>query len=791
MKRSLTVAALAFALACLTSGVHATPAQAPQSGAGPVRPARAGVTTSTPADRAFVQQYCAGCHNERAKVGNLALDVLDPGVVDGHVDVWEKVVRKLRTGMMPPEGAPKPPAAVRDAFAGAVETRLDRLAALHPDPGTPALHRLNRAEYANAIRDLLAVDVDVSAMLPPDDSAAGFDNNADVLGVSPALIEGYASAATKISRIAVGDASIGLDRVTYRAPADLAQDVHIEGLPLGTRGGFIVHHTFPLDADYDLEIGAGGGGPGLGAARGAGPRAGGPPPADDRYVTLDGERLTLQPRGATRLHVAAGPHTIGLAMMVRTRVAGVDSVFHTEPRTSGISQMTVVGPFNATGPGDSPSRKRLLVCAPATAAGEAGCAATILHALASRAYRRPVAMTGPEMETLLQFYRAGRAAGTFDTGLQRAVARVLVDPQFLFRFEREPAAVAAGSPFQLGDLELASRLSFFLWSSIPDDALMADARRGALKDPATLDRQVRRMLADPKSDALVSNFAGQWLLLRELRNVRPDSPDWDGNLRQSFQRETEMLFRTVMQEDRSVIDLLDADFTFVDERLARHYGIPDIHGSRLRRIPLGPDDPRRGLLGQGSILTVTSAANRTSPVTRGKWVLENVLGAPPPNPPPGVETNLEKDAAQVKVTSLRQRMELHRSSPVCASCHRLMDPIGFSLENFDNTGKWRTLDGKTPIDASGQLADGTRLNGPATLRQALLQKSDVFAGVFAERLLTYATGRAMRPQDMPAVRAITRAARQNKYRFSSFVAAVVTSTPFRMKTKEAAPATKP
>jgi hypothetical protein len=782
MKRRLFGATLAFALACawtLTGGAQGAP------------PAPASRAATAP-DAAFLRQYCLGCHNDRAKVGNLSLESRDPANVDGQIDVWEKVVRKLRTGMMPPEGASKPPAATRDAFAAALERQLDRVAARHPDPGTPALHRLNRAEYTNAVRDLLAVDVDVSALLPPDDSAAGFDNNADVLGVSPALIEAYASAAATISRIAVGDRSIGLDRATYRVPGDLAQDSHIEGLPIGTRGGVVIHHTFPLDADYDIEIGVGGGGPGLGAARGAGPggRGGGPAPADDRYVTLDGERLTLQPRGATRLHVAAGPHTIAAALIVRTHVAGVDSIYNAPTRASGISQVTIVGPFDATGPGDTPSRGRLMVCTPTSRrssqesdASDVACARTILNALASRAYRRAVAPNGPEMNTLLEFYRAGRESGTFDAGIQRAVARVLVDPNFLFRFEREPASVAPGAPFRLGPYELASRLSFFLWSSIPDEELMADARRGTLEDPATLERQVRRMLADPRSDALVSNFAGQWLLLRELRNVRPDSPDWDGNLRQSFQRETEMLFRTVLQEDRSVIDLLDADFTFVDERLARHYGIPNVHGSRMRRVSLAADDPRRGLLGQGSILTVTSAANRTSPVTRGKWVLENVLGAPPPSPPPGVDTNIDKDPTQVRVTTLRQRMELHRSSPVCASCHRLMDPIGFSLENFDNTGKWRTMDNKAPIDASGQLLDGTKLNGPSTLREALLAKSDVFAGVFAERLLTYATGRAMRPQDMPAVRAITHGAAQNKYRFSAFVLGVVKSAPFQMKTK--------
>jgi hypothetical protein len=738
-----------------------------------------GVVEAAP-DQAFLTQYCVGCHNPRTKSGNLILQGLNPSQVDGGIDTWEKVVRKLRTGMMPPASAPKPPVAVRDAFASALEAQLDRVAELHPDPGAAALHRMNRAEYANVIRDLLALDVDVSAMLPPDDSAAGFDNNADVLGVSPALIEGYASAAAKVSRLAVGDPSIGLDRSTYRVPGDLAQDVHIDGLPLGTRGGLIVRHTFPLDAEYDVEVGAGGG-PGLGAARGAGPRGGGPPPPDDRYVTLDGERLTLAPRGPTRIRVAAGPHTIGAASIIRTHVVGADSIFNAPVRTPGVSQVTIVGPFNAAGPGDTPSRRRLLVCSPQP--DELRCAKTILNALASRAYRRPVAAVGPEMDVLVEFYRQGRAQGAFESGLQRAIARVLVDPQFLFRFEREPINVAPGAPFRLSDLELASRLSFFLWSSIPDEALIADAKRGTLHAPAVLARHVKRMLADPRAEALVTNFAGQWLLLRDLKNVRPDSPAWDGNLRQSFERETEAFFRAIIQEDRSVIDLLDADFTFVDERLARHYGIPDVHGSRLRRVALAESDSRRGLLGQGSILTATSAANRTSPVTRGKWVLENVLGAPPPQPPPGVDTNLEKDAAQVKVTSLRQRLELHRSNPACASCHQLMDPIGFALENFDNTGKWRAVDGRTPIDASGTMVDGTRLSGPTTLRQALLAKSDVFAGVFAERLLTYAVGRGMRPQDMPAVRAITHAALRDRYRFSSFVTAIVASAPFEMKTK--------
>ena len=771
MKKLLIVATALFVSASVSmfAGNPQTAARTATVRAASPRVRTAQAAAATP-DAGFVKQYCVGCHNDRAHVGDLSLEAFDPAHVDGRIDIGEKVVRKLRTGMMPPENAPQPSAAARDRFASALEGQLDRVAALHPDPGAPALHRLNRAEYANAIRDLLALDVDVTSMLPPDDSAAGFDNNADVLGLSPALIDGYASAAAKVSRLAVGDPSIGLDRATYRVPGDLAQDAHLDGLPLGTRGGIVIHHTFPLDAEYEVEIAAGGGG-----------RLGGGPPtlADEPYVTLDGQRITVPRRGATRMKVTAGPHTIAAAMIPRTRVTGADSVYNAPTRSPGVSQVVISGPFNATGPGDTASRRRVFVCPATTDA----CAKQILNTLASRAYRRPVPLAGPDMETLLQFYRDGRERGSFDRGIQRAVARVLVDPQFLFRFEPEPASVAPGAPFRLGDYELASRLSFLLWSSIPDDELIAEVKRGTLKNPATLEKQVRRMLADARAESLVSNFAGQWLLLRDLKNARPDSPDWDGNLRQSFQRETEQLFRTIMQEDRSIVDLLDADFTFVDERLARHYGIPNIHGSRMRRISLEPDDPRRGLLGQGSILTVTSAANRTSPVTRGKWVLENVLGAPPPNPPAGVNTNIDRDPSDVKVTTLRQRMELHRASPACASCHRLMDPIGFALENFDHAGKWRAVDGGSPIDATGSLVDGTKLDGAVTLRRALLAKSDVFASVFGERLLTYAVGRAMRPQDMPAVRAIAHAAAKDHYRFSSFVMAIVKSAPFQMKTK--------
>ena len=752
--------------------------------------------------RPFLTQYCVTCHNARVKSGGLALDSLDRANVIGHAEAWEKVVRKVRTGLMPPDGAPKPAASAREAFAAALENDLDRAAARSLDPGAPALHRLNRTEYANVVRDLLALDVDVSALLPPDDSAAGFDNIADVLGVSPALIEGYVAAAARVSRLAVGDPAAGLDRATYRVPGDIPQDAHVDGLPLGTRGGIVVRHTFPLDAEYDIQV-AQAGGARLGGPPGAGPRV------EDLYVAIDGARVTLQGRGATRLRVAAGPRTIAAAALVRSRSAGADGVYDVNARTPGVTQVTIAGPFNATGPGDTPSRRRLFVCAPtapadepppasaeATArsrrssqelrASEDGCAAKILNTLATRAYRRTVPADGPEMRTLLDAYASGRAGASFEAGIRRAVARVLVDPQFLFRFEREPASVAPGKAFALGDVELASRLSFFLWSSIPDDELLDLARRGALRNGATLERQVQRMLADARADALVENFAGQWLLLRELRNLRPDSPDFDGSLRRSMQRETELLFRAVMREDRSVIDLLDADFTFVDERLAHHYGVPNVRGSRTRRITLAPDSPRRGLLGHSSVLTITSAANRTSPVVRGKWVLETLLGAPPPQPPPGVETNLEKDANEVKVTSLRQRLEQHRANAACAACHKLMDPIGLTLENFDHTGKWRTVDGQTPIDVSGRLTDGTALTGPASLRQALLSRADVFATVFAEKMLTYASGRAMRPEDMPAVRAIVRATSKDRYRFSALVQAVVAAPQFQMRTKSSA-----
>ena len=768
MRHTLLSAFIAFTVAAASvTGVSETPVSQTPASSSPA-------ANATAPSAALLTQYCVTCHNARAKAGGLTLDPAELAQLDRHAETWEKVIRKLETGMMPPSGSPRPARAAIDTFVASLQAQIDRAAAAKPFAGTPALHRLNRAEYTNAVRDLLALDVDAASLLPPDDSAAGFDNIADVLGVSPALIEGYATAAAKISRLAVGDPSLGLDRVTYRVAGSLSQEDHLDGLPLGTRGGMVVRHTFPLNADYDLQIGPGRSG-GIGAVVTA--------RAQDIDVTIDGQPVDLQGKTQLRLPVEAGPHTIAVALVKRSHVDGADGVYDAPTRAPGISQITIAGPFNARGPGDTPSRRRLYVCTPKTAAEEAACASKILNTLATRAYRRPVSAAGPEMDTLLGFYRTGRETGSFDSGIQRAVARVLVDPNFLFRFEREPANVAPGTAFRLSELELASRLSFFLWSSVPDEELRDAAVRGQLKNPAVLERQVRRLLADPRADALVSNFAGQWLFLRELKNVRPDSPDFDENLRRSFQQETELLFRTIVREDRPIIDLLDADFTFVDERLAKHYGMEGILGSRVRRVPLAANDPRRGLLGHGSVLTVTSAANRTSPVVRGKWVLDNLLGMPPPQPPPGVETNLEKDAAQVKVTSLRQRLEMHRANAACASCHKVMDPIGLTLENFDHVGKWRTADGKAPIDATAQLVDGTKLDGPLSLRRALLERSDVFATVATEKLLTYASGRAVQYQDMPAVRAIIRDAARDKYRFSSLILGIVKSTPFQMRTK--------
>jgi hypothetical protein len=729
-------------------------------------------------DRAFLDQYCITCHNERAKVGGLALDKLDLARPGDNAETWEKVLVKLRGGMMPPSGAKRPERANIDTFAANLEVAIDRAVAAKPNPGTTALHRLNRTEYTNAIRDLLGLPIDATTLLPPDDSAEGFDNVADVLGVSPLLIQGYVAAAAKVSRIAVGNPEMSADKATYRIPRGLAQADHIEGLPLGTRGGMLIQHTFPLDGEYDFRI----------ARSGVGVAQTGVGGDDEIEISVNGERIYLAGRNSPRdirLAMKAGPQSIGIAILKKRNVRGVDDLYDVFSASLGISTVSITGPFNASGPGDTVSRRRIFVCRPASTSEETPCAKRILKTLARRAFRQPVSDSDVSMETLMSFYETGRAQGTFDTGIEQALARILVDPRFLYRFEKEPANIETGASYRLSDLELASRLSFFIWSSIPDDELLDAASQGKLSQPAMLERQVRRMLADPRADALAKNFGGQWLYLRDLKNAKPEADDFDENLRQSIRRETELMFENMVREDRSIMDLLNADYTFVDERLARHYAIPNIRGSQFRRVTLEKDDPRRGLLGKASFLMVTSAANRTSPVSRGKWVLENVLGVPAPAVPasvPPLKENTERTDG--KVLSMRQRMEEHRSNPACASCHKIMDPIGFSLENFDLTGKWRDTDEKNPVNASGELVDGTKLNGPADLRQALVGRSDAFVTTATEKLLTYALGRGVHYYDMPAVRSIIHDSARNDYRFSSLVLGIVKSAPFQMKVKK-------
>jgi hypothetical protein len=760
LKRLILISTTLFLLAAASNVAQNAPA--------PRQNVAAPAPAIEPLDPALPNQYCITCHNQRAKTAGLMLDTLDYQHLDKDTATWEKVIRKIKTGMMPPSGMRRPERAVLDAFANEVEKRLDAAASRNPNPGTPALHRLNRTEYANVIRDLLALDIDVAALLPPDDATEGFDNIADALGTSPALIQGYVAAAMKISRRAVGDRTLIPSQITYNAPGGFSQDRHIEGLPLGTRGGMLIKHTFPMDAEYDFNIGGGQGAGGV-------------------DITIDGDRVDARNTRNFRLAIQAGEHTLGAAVVDRTRGAGVDEEYSDFRVNSlftaggGVNSIIINGPYNMSGPGDTPSRRRILVCQPTSANDESTCARQILSTVARRAFRRPV--LDSEMTMLMNFYQQGRKGADFETGIQQALARILVAPAFLYRVEPEPTGLAEGAIYRLGNLELASRLSFFLWSSMPDDELLDLATKGRLTDPKVFEQQTRRMLTDPKSQALITNFAGQWLGLRELSKVETSAKNFDENLRQSFKRETEMLFESIVREDRSVVNLLDADYTFVDERLAQHYGIPNIRGSYFRRVTLDTSSPRRGVLGQGSFLTTSSVGTRTSPVTRGRWILENVLGTPAPVPPPGIDTNLEKDAEQVKVTSLRQRLELHRKVEPCASCHKIMDPIGFALENFDMVGTWRDADGKTPINSSGQLVDGTKLESASDLRNALLSRREMFVSTATQKLLSYATGRTVQYYDMPAVRAIVHRAAANDYRFSSLVLGIVQSDPFQKKMK--------
>jgi mono/diheme cytochrome c family protein len=775
--------------------------------AGPQAEAPASAPAASAAHRATLTQYCLTCHNARVKTAGLSLEPLDLGRMQDDRDMWERVVRKLRVGAMPPHGMKRPDPATTDRLIAFLESELDRAGA-RSYPGRPVLRRLNRAEYSNAIRDLLGLDVDVTSLLPPDDSAFGFDNVADVQGSSPALLQAYLAAARKISAVAVGDVHAGVGSDTYTVRQDLSQDIHLEGLPFGTVGGMVARHAFPVDGEYDFQIRLYR--TNLSAIRGL-------EDPQELEVLLDGERILAAALGgnadlaalqtnptttsdaieATRLKVRrfvkAGQRDVAAAFLEKTSPAfeahrlqrfirDFANPFDAEGAPH-VQSITIQGPFNAKGV-ETPVGAALFVCRPKAAADEEACARRIITTLGRRAFRRP--LTAAETANILSFHREGRKAGGFEAGVQFALRRILASPSFVFRPEAEPSSLAAGQAYPVSDLELASRLSFFFWSTIPDETLMRSAEQGRLRQPAELAAQVRRMLKDSKSAAFVGNFAGQWLHLRNLKGKAPNSdlfPDFDDNLRQAFQRETELFFESVVDEDRSVLDLITADYTFVNERLARHYGIPGVFGSEFRRVKLN-EDARRGILGKGAVLLVTSHANTTSPVLRGKWVLENIIGAPPPAPPADLDTALKPEPAGQPPSTMREQMERHRANPQCATCHRITDPIGFALENFDAVGAWRTTNevGR-PINTADELTDGTRIANAGDLRAALLKRPDVFVQTLTEKLLTYALGRGLTYQDMPVVRQIVRGARQDGYRFSGLISGIVSSAPFQMRLK--------
>jgi cytochrome c551/c552 len=765
------------------------------------RSAPAGQSTSASLDRAFLDQYCIACHNDRSKTAGLSLETIDLKHVSRDAAIWEKVARKLRGGLMPPQGRPRPDEGAKNTFVSLLEAEIDRAAT--PHPGRSSLHRLNRTEYGNAIRDALDLKIDVTDLLPADDESDGFDNIADVLRISPSLLEQYLVAARKISALAVGDpATIPVTQV-YRNPPDLPQDDHIEGLPLGTRGGILIRHNFPLDAEYDVNV--------VLLRNVLGYLTGLEWP-HQLEVTIDGERVFLAPVGGVednrlsdanfataaealderlklRVAVKAGPHMIG-ATFLRKNSSESDEPLQPHTRDHDLQNMNgipridhvnISGPFKATGSGNTPSRRRIFACAPENENDEAACAKRILTRLARMAYRQTP--SNDDVETLLRFYQRGRSKGNFEAGIQSALEWMLAAPKFIFRAEPDPANVRPGQIYRISDLELASRLSFFLWSTIPDDELLTLAEQGKLSNPATLEAQVRRMLGDSRSQALVDNFAGQWLFLRNLQSARPDGktfPNFDDTLRQAFRRETELFFASIMREDRPALDFLTADYTFVNERLARHYGIPNVYGSHFRRVTV-TNEARRGLLGQGSILTVTSYPNRTSPVLRGKWILENILGTPPPAPPANVPPLKENDEGTRTPKSVRELVEEHRKNPACATCHAVMDPLGFSLENFDATGEWRVKDFSGPIDASGVLANGRKVDGPITLRKAIEEQPEQFVRTLTEKLLVYGLGRGLEYYDMPAVRGIVHESSASNYRFSSLILNIVKSASFQMK----------
>lgn len=747
-------------------------------------PALAAPPTVMP-PRALVDQYCVGCHNQTVKTAGISVQALDAAHVGQDAETWEKILRKVKAGQMPPAGLPRPQAAAATSFTKWLEQELDSSSEAHPNPGRPTIHRLNRAEYSNAIRDLLALDINPGSKLPADDTGYGFDNIGDVLSLSPMLIERYMSAARMISRLAVGDVGRKpeVNEFEIPRPGRTARTERVsDDLPFDSAGGISLQYAFPVDAEYVFRIKMPA--PGGGETKILEQRM--PVKAGTRTVAVTFLADNTVPEvipafGLFNPAAQAGngrsPSRLGAKMDLRLDGARL-KLF--DVQASRLASVAIAGPYDVQGPGDSPSRQKIFVCNPTGAKEEDACARKILSTLVRRAYRRPI--TDTDLKPLLAFYKAGRNEGSFDNGIEMAVRAMLVSPNFLFRVERDPAKAAAGSVYRVNDYELASRLSFFLWSSIPDDELLRLADQGKLKQPEVLSAQVHRMLEDRRSKAFVSNFAGQWLFLRNLTQVQPDQdafPKFDASLRQAFQRETEMFFDAVLRENRPLTDLLSADFTYLNQRLAEHYGIPNVYGSQFRRVAL-TDSNRGGLLGQGSFLTVTSYPNRTSVVQRGKWILENLLGSPPPPPPP--VPALEARAKDGRLLTMRQQMELHRANSTCASCHSRMDPIGFSLENYDGIGSFRTTDGGNVIDASGKMPDGKVFEGPAGLKNLLLTSHrDEFISTFTEKLLTYALGRGIEYYDQPAIRAIIRDAGKQNISIADIINSIVKSPQFQMR----------
>ena len=783
-----------FGLAVLTAGIAAQPAL---PSAGDEMPAE----TQT----ALVKQYCTTCHNERLKTGGLSLAAFDAASASSNPVVAERMIRKLRAGMMPPPGMKRPDAATLDALAAALEGHMDRAAARNPNPGSRPFQRLNRAEYARAIRDLLSIDIDVTAFLPPDTISAGFDTVADVQTFSPTLLEGYLRAASRVAALAVGDPEAGASEAHYRVPKTASQLDRVEGAPAGTRGGVSVVHVFEADGDYAFRVDLHGNACGF--------LFGGPAAGEQVEISIDGERralLDVDPRmaeGVTSLtlktptiHVRAGSHRVTAAFIQRFE-GPVNDLFapidHTLADTQigvayGITtlphlkELSIIGPEHVTGVSDTVSRRRIFMCRPTSADDERACATQIVKRLATEAFRGPIAAA--DVGGLMAFYDIGRKARDFEYGISSALEAILASPDFLFRLERAPQSATAA----VGDVELASRLSYFLWATAPDAELLKVASARQLSTPSVLEKQVRRMLADPRSEALATRFAAQWLRLHDVDNILPDAilyPYYDRRLGDAFIRETELFFDSLVREDRSLLDLLTADYTFVNERIARHYRIPGVSGDQFRRVPV--PEYRRGILGHGSVLVLTSVADRTSPVMRGKWIMEVLLGSPPPPPPPNVPLLEETKAANAgRLLTVRARMEEHRKNPACNSCHRVIDPLGLALENFDVTGRWRIKDNGAPISASGELYDGTPMDGPTGLRSALLKHKDAFFVSFTESLMTYALGRRVEAYDMPAVRRVIRDAAARDHRLSAFVLGVVNSPAFR-SSQAAAAATTP